>query len=61
MKYNVNEACVGCGMCCNICPNVFAMNDAGLAQAIDADIEPQDADASENAMNCCPVGAIEQE
>lgn len=60
MKLFVNDACVGCGMCCGICPNVFSMNENGLAEAIDDEINEADIADAENTMNSCPVNAIEQ-
>lgn len=59
MKYYVNETCIGCGMCCGVCPNVFSMNEAGLAEAIEQDIDPADEAEAENARDNCPVAAIE--
>ena len=60
-KFKVNkDACVGCGACTAIAPDVFALGDDGLAEAVkvadDAEVE-----ACEDALNSCPVGAIEEE
>lgn len=60
MKYFVSENCVGCGMCCGICPNVFFVNDEGLAEGVDEEVNDADMEDAENAMNSCPVSAIEQ-
>ena len=35
MKYEVTEQCIGCGLCVEICPEVFSMTDAGVATAQD--------------------------
>ncbi|MGI6717125.1 MAG: ferredoxin [Eubacteriales bacterium] len=60
MKYKVNENCIGCGLCAGMCPEVFSMTDEGLAIAIDEDV-PEDAlDSAAEAMDSCPVGAIEE-
>ena len=50
MKFIVNENCIGCGLCVGTCPEIFSMTDNGVAIASPLD-----------AMNGCPVQAIEQE
>ena len=33
MKVKVNkDACIGCGACASICPDVFELNDEGLSE-----------------------------
>ncbi|MGN0363196.1 MAG: ferredoxin [Bilifractor sp.] len=60
MKYFVNDTCIGCGLCESICPEVFSMTDEGVSKAIEGDV-PADAEATaEQAMDECPVGAIEK-
>ncbi|MDD5922143.1 MAG: ferredoxin [Eubacteriales bacterium] len=60
MKFRVNDGCIGCGLCEGTCPEVFAVKDSGKAEAIDSDV-PAEAEASaQEAMDGCPVGAIEQ-
>lgn len=55
------DACIGCGLCADICPKVFKLDDDGTASAIDADI-PEDAkDAAREAAAQCPVEAIKIE
>ena len=58
MKYRVNDNCIGCGMCANICPEVFYITDMGTAQAVEFDTN---LDSAEEAMESCPVTAIEEE
>ena len=56
MKANVDkDTCIGCGACPSICPEVFSMDDDGLAKAIDSEI-PEDA---KEARDGCPVDAID--
>lgn len=60
MKFKVNDGCIGCGLCSQICPNVFSMSDEGLAQAIDEEVDKDDLDLAEEAKDSCPVGVIEE-
>lgn len=51
-KYNVNEDCIACGMCAEIAPEVFKMEeDRAVAYA-------DDGENAEQAMDICPVNAI---
>ncbi len=54
------EACIGCGACTGICPDIFAINDAGKAAVV---AEPTDADDAsvDEAVASCPVSAISAE
>ena len=58
MTAHVNENCVGCGLCCNLCPQVFTMLDEGVAGARDEILPDQETQVRE-AAESCPVGAIE--
>ena len=49
----VNDKCIGCGVCVNVCPDGFEMNGA---KAI---IKSEEASCLEAAADACPVGAIE--
>ncbi|MDD6395989.1 MAG: ferredoxin [Acutalibacteraceae bacterium] len=60
MHVKVNENCIGCGLCVNICPEVFVMTDAGVAAAKD-DIPQVQGDLIREAADSCPVEAIEAE
>ena len=55
-KITVNESCIGCGACTGVAPDVFEMNDEGLASVVGDDV----ASAKEVAESC-PVEAIEVE
>lgn len=58
MTVHVNEACVGCGLCVNLCSGVFTMTDEGVAAARDEIFPEQEAQVKE-AAESCPAGAIE--
>ncbi len=59
MKFLVNENCIGCGLCTNICPSVFSM-DGGQAVADPGEVSAQLQASAVEAMESCPVNAIEQ-
>ena len=59
-KFNVNQnACIGCGACTAICPDVFSINDEGLAEADNNNINESNIDDAKDAMEGCPTSAIE--
>lgn len=60
MKYFVNDGCIGCGLCAGICPEVFSMNDNGVSVAIDVEVPDSAFGSAAEAMEGCPVGAIEE-
>lgn len=62
MKAEVDaEVCIGCGLCVEICPEVFEMNDNNIAvvkvDSVPAETESSSREAAEN----CPVEAIKVE
>ena len=52
------ELCTGCGLCADISPDVFVM-DGDLAVAADQSVPPGAQDDTREAMESCPVEAIE--
>jgi len=62
MKVKVNQdACIGCGACAAICDEVFEINDEGLSQAKQENVEDHCKEAVREAEDSCPTGAIETE
>ena len=61
MRFFVNENCIGCGLCESICPEVFEMTGEGVAKATENEVEPDHIDKAGEALNSCPVAAIEEE
>lgn len=59
MKATVNEDCIGCGMCEGTCPDVFALNDDGVAEAQVEEVPADAEDSAQEAADNCPVSAIE--
>ncbi len=58
MKATVDQdTCTGCGLCPDLCPEVFEMD--GDTARVKSDTVPVDAeDACREAMDSCPVEAI---
>lgn len=61
MKVKVNQDCIGCGMCIDICPEVFEYNDDGLSRAKSEEVSDSLKDSISEAQETCPVDAIEVE
>lgn len=57
----MKDLCIGCGACTGICPNVFAIEDDGKANAIVPEVAAEDEASLDEAIAGCPVGAIEAE
>jgi len=52
------DACIGCGLCESICPEVFQLNDEGISEVIVDEI-PQDLiESAKEAASQCPTAAI---
>ena len=52
------EKCIGCGLCPNLCPDIFEMKEDGKADVKEgADLEKNKGCIKE-AKESCPVGAI---
>lgn len=52
------DACIGCGLCVDVCPAVFEMNAVGKAED-KGDVVPGDVEADcKDAAEQCPVDAI---
>ena len=62
-KFEVNkDACIGCGACVAVCPEVFEINDEGLATTIkDENLTEEEIENATDAMEGCPTGAISKE
>jgi ferredoxin len=48
--------CIGCGVCVEVCPQVFRMNDAGYIEVAELSVYPE-AEVDEAVRNC-PAGCI---
>jgi ferredoxin len=57
-KITVNEECIGCNQCVNVCDN-FEIKDDGISHPKVAEVE--ELGCNEAAKDVCPVGAIKIE
>ncbi len=58
--YIDRDGCISCGMCPDICPEVFEMADDGLAEVANQPTRSNIHKAHE-AAECCPVQVIRVE
>jgi len=59
LKASVDKnACIGCGICIDICPNVFEFDPQGLSEATVAAIDPSLDSSAREAAKACPTNAI---
>ena len=55
----LKEACIRCGLCPSICPEVFSLPDDGeSARAVTDQIPPAQQADVQTAADSCPTGAI---
>ena len=61
MKVKVNEdACIGCGACAAIAPEVFEINDEGLSTVIVDEVAKENEEEANDVIDSCPTSAIER-
>ncbi|SHN82411.1 ferredoxin [Desulfitobacterium chlororespirans] len=58
MTASVDENCIGCGACASICPEIFRMNDEGLAEAYVNPVPGELEESAQEAADGCPTDAI---
>lgn len=60
MKASVDQdGCISCGLCIEVCPEVFSYSENEVSQAMKGDI-PQDClERAEEARDGCPVSVID--
>ena len=58
MKVSINDGCISCGLCVELCPEVFDMPDDGKAFPI-VDVVPEyQIDCAREAADSCPTESI---
>lgn len=53
------DGCISCGLCIDVCPEVFSYNEDDKSQAIDDDIPQSCLERAEEARDGCPVSVID--
>lgn len=62
MKVKVNkDLCIGCGACQAIVPDVFEIEDDGLATVKVDEVEKNLEEETKDAIDGCPTSAISEE
>ena len=54
------DICIGCGACQAICPNVFEIDEDGLAVSIVDEVDEENTEDAIDAKEGCPVNAIKE-
>ncbi len=52
------DGCISCGLCVDICPEVFRMADDGIAEVYEENIPSEVEDTAVEAQDSCPVSVI---
>lgn len=50
------DTCIGCGLCVQLCPKVFEMQDDGKSKAVNP--TGDDKEKIQSTIDACPVSAI---
>lgn len=59
MKAVVNkEGCISCGLCVSTCPEVFSMDEEGVAEA-NGKLDDSNFASAESAKAACPAAVID--
>lgn len=59
MKAVVNKnTCIGCGICVEICPEIFELDPQGLSESMLTEVSSYYISDAKEAANSCPTNAI---
>jgi len=59
--YVDKDTCIGCGLCPEVCPEIFQMDDDGKAVASPDEVAENLITSAKEAEEQCPVSAISVE
>ncbi len=54
------DECISCGLCIDICPDIFHWNDDEIAEAESGEVPEELGDCAKEALESCPVEAIKE-
>ena len=54
--YVDQDTCIGCGVCTQVCPHVFELQDNGKSKAVNPTEDKED--CIQTSIDSCPVDAI---
>ena len=52
------DACISCGLCVSVCPEVFEFDDEDISTVIQDPVESENEDCAREAADGCPTDAI---
>lgn len=55
------DICIGCGACAAICPDVFEIDEDGLAVSVVDEVNEEVMEDAIDAKEGCPVNAIKED
>lgn len=55
------DACISCGLCVSVCPEVFEFDDEDISTVIQDPVETENEDCAREAEDGCPTDAIHLE
>lgn len=62
MKAKVDrDACISCGLCESVCPEVFKLDDEGISTVIQDPVAKENEECAREAEADCPTDAIHVE
>jgi len=62
MKASVDKStCLGCGVCVDVCPDVFELDEEGMAKSKVDEVPAEAESACRDAAEQCPDSAIQIE
>lgn len=53
------DACISCGLCVDVCPEVYQFDDDDKAEAVVDTVPAEFEEAAKDGADQCPVDAIE--